>query len=516
MPKAYSYLRFSTPEQSQGDSTRRQTALAQEYVVRHGLDLDDSLTYRDEGISAFRGKNAEAGRLGDFLAAVREGLVPRGSYLLVESLDRISRQAARKALRVLEDIVDEDITVVTLTDNRVYTREALDMDPTALLMSIVIFIRANEESATKAKRLKAAWVGKRMRALERPTTSVGPAWLRLDKQTGTWTVLEESVRVVRRIFRDYLGGQGVQRITVSLNQENVPTLSRETKKGPRRAPRWHASYVKRILGSPAVIGTYTPTIIEHENGRRVRKAQSPIPGYFPPVMDEETFRRVQALQRGTSAPLRGRNAGGEVRNLLGGLAACAGCGSPMCFKSTRPYTYLTCLKARAGAGCKYTSVPYPLIEGAFLRDAERLLACAPAGEKGSAVDAEVRELEAALEGSQDRLEALMEGYVASRSPMLLKEIRACEEAQAEYRKRLGDRHMWQAAVAGPFVAKRIQDLEEALKSEHLDRRRVNALLRTLFRKVTVDPSSMVATFIWKHGGEDDVLFGFPQEEVKAA
>ncbi len=50
--KAYSYLRFSTPEQSLGDSFRRQTALAQEYALRHGLDLDTELTYRDLGISA--------------------------------------------------------------------------------------------------------------------------------------------------------------------------------------------------------------------------------------------------------------------------------------------------------------------------------------------------------------------------------------------------------------------------------------------------------------------------------
>src|SRR5919202_870899 len=97
-PKAFSYLRFSTPEQMKGDSFRRQAVLAQEYASRHGLDLDTDLTFRDLGVSAFRGKNAETGRLGDFLQAVADGLVPPGSFLLVESLDRISRQAARKAL----------------------------------------------------------------------------------------------------------------------------------------------------------------------------------------------------------------------------------------------------------------------------------------------------------------------------------------------------------------------------------------------------------------------------------
>jgi DNA invertase Pin-like site-specific DNA recombinase len=34
-PKAYSYIRFSTPEQAAGDSLRRQTAKAREYAARH-------------------------------------------------------------------------------------------------------------------------------------------------------------------------------------------------------------------------------------------------------------------------------------------------------------------------------------------------------------------------------------------------------------------------------------------------------------------------------------------------
>ena len=75
-PQAYSYLRFSTAEQMKGDSFRRQTAMAEEYARRHGLELDQDLTFNDLGVSAFRGRNTEAGRLGDFLAAVNAGLVP--------------------------------------------------------------------------------------------------------------------------------------------------------------------------------------------------------------------------------------------------------------------------------------------------------------------------------------------------------------------------------------------------------------------------------------------------------
>ena len=100
MARAYSYLRFSTAEQMRGDSFRRQTQLAKDYAQRHGLELDTALTFNDLGVSAFRGRNARTGALGAFLVAIDDGLVPEGSLLLVESLDRVTRQDPWDALPV--------------------------------------------------------------------------------------------------------------------------------------------------------------------------------------------------------------------------------------------------------------------------------------------------------------------------------------------------------------------------------------------------------------------------------
>ena len=177
---AYSYLLFSTPEQQNGDSFRRQSSMAASYAGRHGLELDEELTFHDLGRSAFRGQNlAEAGRLADFLEAVHSGLVARGSVLLVEQLDRISRQSARKALRALESIVDAGVAVVTLNDERAYTATSLDEDPMDLLVAILTFMRANEESATKARRVKAAWEAKRQAASTTLLTKRAPSWLKI-------------------------------------------------------------------------------------------------------------------------------------------------------------------------------------------------------------------------------------------------------------------------------------------------------------------------------------------------
>ena len=91
-PRAYSYIRFSTPEQLKGDSLRRQLDLSARYAQDHGLVLDEQLTFRDLGISAFDKSNlGSSGKLREFLDAVDQGRVPPGSFLLVESLDRLSR-----------------------------------------------------------------------------------------------------------------------------------------------------------------------------------------------------------------------------------------------------------------------------------------------------------------------------------------------------------------------------------------------------------------------------------------
>ena len=49
-PRAYSYVRFSSPEQAKGDSLRRQVEKARAYANERGLKLDESI---DAGLSAY-------------------------------------------------------------------------------------------------------------------------------------------------------------------------------------------------------------------------------------------------------------------------------------------------------------------------------------------------------------------------------------------------------------------------------------------------------------------------------
>ncbi len=180
---AYSYLRFSTPEQAGGDTRRRQLDLARSYAARHGLVLDAGLSFRDLGMSAFHGHNVREGALRAFLDAVELGLVPRGSHLLVESLHRLSRDRVLLAQSLFLRIVEAGITIVTLIDDRNYSAESLNRSPMDLIVSLVRMMRANEESVTKSARLRAVWARKRAELGTPPATGRCPGWLRLDKDS---------------------------------------------------------------------------------------------------------------------------------------------------------------------------------------------------------------------------------------------------------------------------------------------------------------------------------------------
>ncbi|HCZ9273084.1 TPA: recombinase family protein, partial [Vibrio alginolyticus] len=140
MTKAYSYIRFSTKGQIEGRSLQRQLETARKYAEENGLELQ-SLSFQDLGVSGFKGRNSEQGALSQFIEAVKEGTIPEGSWLLLESFDRMSRQPVEKSMRLLMELVELGITVVTLMDKQVYRRGQLDM--TKLIISLVIMSRAH-------------------------------------------------------------------------------------------------------------------------------------------------------------------------------------------------------------------------------------------------------------------------------------------------------------------------------------------------------------------------------------
>jgi DNA invertase Pin-like site-specific DNA recombinase len=307
-PRAYSYVRMSTEQQLLGDSLRRQIERSREYATAHGLDLVED--YHDLGVSAFRGANVVEGKLGAFLRAVKANKVPRGSSLLVENLDRLSRQEVRKSLRIFLDVIDAGIAIVTLIDKHVYTAEKCDA--MELMMSIMVLSRANEESETKRDRASQAWANKRANAKTRIVTAACPKWLKLSADRKRFEVIEARAKIVRTIFQDSANGLGNYIITKRLNENRIRPFGpgRKDKQGTRG---WQTCSVRKILSSRAVLGEFQPH--HYVNGKRV-PVGDPIPNYFGgPIIDEDLFYLAQQGRRNRSSGRGGRKGPG-ISNLF--------------------------------------------------------------------------------------------------------------------------------------------------------------------------------------------------------
>lgn len=330
MTTAYSYIRFSSAVQAKGDSLRRQTQLAQDYCLKHSLTLSDQ-SFTDLGVSAFRSANTnEDNGLGQFLKALQQGVIPRGSFLLVESLDRLSRASVMTAMRQLFNIIEYGITVVTLIDNRTYNSES---ETTDLIISLTVMERAHNESKTKSERLKAVWANKRANPNTTTRHSNTPFWLSLNEDKRTYSIIESKADIVRRIFQMSIDGHGAVSTCRILNEEGL--------KAPKGGT-WATTSIKKILGSKAAIGHHT-----HIINNKVQS--STVPDFYPPIISEETYYLSQAKKKERHKP----NSAGRKStfpNVLSQVAVCGSCGSHMLYDPKSPqWIYLTCREFKKNA-----------------------------------------------------------------------------------------------------------------------------------------------------------------------
>ncbi|MBU1978502.1 MAG: recombinase family protein [Gammaproteobacteria bacterium] len=364
MSKAYSYIRFSSVKQQRGDSVERQTRLSENYAAKHGLELDTQLNLRDLGISAYDRSNLKKGALGQFLRLVEEGRIPRGSYLLVESLDRLSRDKVMDALSIFTDILRAGIIIVTLSDEQVYSYEKSNDNWASLIVSIAIMSRANEESAIKSRRIRSSWDAKRKNILNKRLTGRCPYWLKPAEGDTGFDLIPERVNVVKRVFQMSRDGIGNSTIVKTLNIENVPRFSDKT-------DGWQTSYIQKLLANRAVYGELQLALQRDGELTPIEV----IPDYYPAIMSKEEW-LITASARSGRRTRGGVGKGKHLSNLFSGLLRCGYCGGPMNmggYSNIRANgvrqegRYTACSNARRGMGCKFIQWEYTYFETLVLR-----------------------------------------------------------------------------------------------------------------------------------------------------
>lgn len=313
----YSYMRFSDPRQAAGHSRERQEAYAAKWAAEHGLQLDDKLTMLDEGLSAYHQQHVKSGALGAFLIGVQAGRITEGSVLVVEGLDRLSRAEPIQAQAQLAQIVNAGITVVTASDGKVYSRERLKANPMDLVYSLLVMIRAHEESDTKSKRVKASirrlcegWEAGTYRG--RIRQGHDPNWLKEvpGEPGGGWQLVPERVAAVRRAVELYVQGYGGKRIVQTLEAEGRQLYSTSAEN--------HSQQVYRLVKLPQLAGT-KPVSVDGE--------EYLLKDYYPAILSPAEWGELQrvGMQNGR------RRVKGDLPHVITGLGitVCGYCGRPM-------------------------------------------------------------------------------------------------------------------------------------------------------------------------------------------
>lgn len=356
--KAISYIRFSSSKQELGASYARQTKQCEEYCQRNNLELDPKY-YEDLGVSGWKGKNATEGALSQLIDNVTSGKIEKGTWLIVESLDRLGRQEVRTAMELFLSLLRIGLNIVTIKDNQVYLhndhpdQKNKDSEMHEILISVMVMSRAREESDNKSKNVRSGLKNRKKQALEsgRVMSSNVPLWLRVEGSGDNRKIIAipEREKVVKEIFR--LSNEedlGASSIAKKFQAGGVPIWN--PKKNVKGV--WTVGYINKILSHDAVIGTCSIKDVT-------------IPNYYPQIISQEDFDLAQVKKFIRSKRKAGRTpTRGKTSNLLSGVVKCT-CGASLhystCGREEKLWEYLTC-----SARCGMPNVRYKDVEKAVV------------------------------------------------------------------------------------------------------------------------------------------------------
>jgi DNA invertase Pin-like site-specific DNA recombinase len=473
---AYSYIRFSTPSQAEGDSLRRQTEQAAAYCARNNLTLDTSLTLKDLGVSAFRGKNAAVGNFRTFLDAIKSGRVSPGSVLIVEGFDRISRQGIDEGYDLVKSILKAGVIIVTLFPERRFDRDATKSLSKGALEIQLILERAAEESERKSERVGAAWANKRKQAREggHILTKKLPAWV--THRDGKLVLIPAKVAAVKKVFALAAAGYGYSLIVKKLIEDKVPPLS---------AKPWSRAYVGKILHDRQAIGELQPRT---RNG----KADGPvIPDYYPRAVNDTEFNlaRAGAAERKKHPGRCGKNV-----NIFANLLKQAGYGASFYyFAANRPLAggkshrvaLLTTSETNPGNGVSVRYEPFERDVLNHLReiDPREVFGGVPEVDEAASLKVELDRVEASIGAILSEMEEHGE------SPALFKRLREKESAQRELINKMAKAQQKKARPIDQAFGE-MQTLAGAI-AKAKDKSEVRLKLRSVLRRAVAEMHLLV-------------------------
>ena len=297
------YARVSSGKDAMLHSLSAQVSYYSQYIQSHpgwlycGVYSDEALTGTKEDRRGFQ----------ELLTQCRAGNI---DLIITKSISRFSRNTVTLLETVRElktlgvDVYFEEQNIHTLSAD-------------GELMLTILASYAQEESRSASENQK--W-------RIRKNFEEGKPWrwgmLGYRLVDGTYQVIPEEAEIVRRIYREYLGGKGYITIARELNESGIFT---------RSGKPWAVFPVQKVLHNYNYTGNLLLQTTYRENHitkrKRKNKGQYPmfhVVGAHEPIISLEDFEAVQRLADSKADHFKCRNEKGTYP--FSGKLICEGCG----------------------------------------------------------------------------------------------------------------------------------------------------------------------------------------------
>jgi len=341
--KVAAYCRVSSGKDAMLHSLSAQVSYYNELIQKQdGWEFVG--VYADEAITGTKEERADFQRM---LADCRDGKI---DMILTKSISRF----ARNTLTVLETVrmlkalgVD-----VFFEEQNIHTLSA-----DGELMLTILASYAQEESRSASENQK--WRIKK-------NFEEGMPWngrmLGYRMRDGQYYIIPEEADLVRRIFREYLGGWGPNRIAAGLNEDNIPTQM--------HGVIWHPQTIAKILRNYCYTGNLLLQTTYREN--HITKRILKNTGQRPRYLAEDTHEAIipmdewQAVQNEIERRGSNRKATPPAKPTFfyTGLIQCAKCGKNYRRKTTSARVVWICatFNTRGKKFCASKQIPETVLD----------------------------------------------------------------------------------------------------------------------------------------------------------
>ena len=277
------YCRVSTDHEEQQNSYQVQIAYYTD-LINSNPEWTLAGIFADEGISGTQTKNRT-----QFNKMIRRCKQKKIDLVLCKSISRFARNTV-DCLEYIRELKELGITIAFEKENIDTARLSDEM------MITVMGGLAQEESQSISNNVR--WTFQRAMA-SGTLRQIHVPYGYIKGDDGNLVIDPEKAKIVRRIFDMYIGGMGIKRIAVQLNEEGIPSPT---------GIQWNNITINKMLRQEKYIGdtlwqkTYSEFMGKKYQTNYGQQTEYYLRDTHPAIISREDFAKVAEIKKKQAAP----------------------------------------------------------------------------------------------------------------------------------------------------------------------------------------------------------------------